>query len=97
MLQLANDSTYQKVHVHCLYNVHKKLPAILEDEPRHIDPKKLTSFKIIAPYARASILEYVGALRYVKQGEEEDLGIEDHSVRMESQSRVSTSIELEGK
>lgn len=57
----------------------------------------LTNFKIIAPRARASILEYVGILRYVRPGEEEDLGIEDDSVRSESQSRVSTSNDHEGK
>ncbi|KIX03502.1 uncharacterized protein Z518_07055 [Rhinocladiella mackenziei CBS 650.93] len=58
---------------------------ILENEPKYIDARKLTSFKANAPQAQASILEFNAILRskndgYVKPGEEAVLRIEqDHS------------------
>ncbi|KAF2428304.1 hypothetical protein EJ08DRAFT_671462 [Tothia fuscella] len=82
-----------RVHARCLYNVHKKLPIILEGEPKLVDPAKLTSYRINATYARATILEYTGILvsprdGYTRPGEENnDLGIEDDGSDLRVQSR----------
>ncbi|KAH7011168.1 hypothetical protein EDB80DRAFT_711345 [Ilyonectria destructans] len=74
-----------QVYVRCLYNIHHRGPTILEGEPKHLDPSKLTNFKINAAHARTSILEFTGILRskgdgYVIPGEEtNDLGLEEGS------------------
>jgi hypothetical protein len=46
----------QASHVRCIYKIHAKNPTILDDEPKAVDPKKLTSFKMHARHARESIL-----------------------------------------
>ncbi|OAP64644.1 hypothetical protein AYL99_00616 [Fonsecaea erecta] len=38
------------------YHIHARNPIILENEPKFIDPKKLTSFRTAAVHARESIL-----------------------------------------
>ncbi|KIX99503.1 uncharacterized protein Z520_05079 [Fonsecaea multimorphosa CBS 102226] len=43
-------------HVRYIYQIHAKHPIILENEPKFIDPKKLTSFRTNAVHARESIL-----------------------------------------
>lgn len=64
--------------------MHKKRQIILENEPKHLDISKLTSFRVTSTHAQASILEFTGFLRsredgYVNAGEEvNDLGIRDN-------------------
>ncbi|KAK5062508.1 hypothetical protein LTR84_004581 [Exophiala bonariae] len=70
------------VHVNCLYNIHKRNPPTLDNEPKYIDVGELTSFKIEALYARVSILTFLGVLQkgsssFADPGQETtDLGIE---------------------
>ncbi|KPM45635.1 hypothetical protein AK830_g918 [Neonectria ditissima] len=72
-----------KIHVRCLFSAYQNNPTTLDDEPKFINPTELTSFRINATFARASILEFTGVLRpkghgYVKPGEETwDLGIQN--------------------
>ncbi|KAK6371287.1 hypothetical protein LTS17_009018 [Exophiala oligosperma] len=89
MIRLAAEdwkfSAVLKVFVRCLYNVHKKNPVVLEDEPKHIDPRKLTNFRVNAPHAQASILEFNRILRskndgYLSPGQLETIGIEQDSI-----------------
>ncbi|KPI35905.1 uncharacterized protein AB675_10409 [Cyphellophora attinorum] len=71
------------VHVTCLYNIHKRDPPSLENEPRHANVRGLTDFKVEALYARVSILEFLGILRkgpsnFTEPGQETtDLGIKE--------------------
>jgi hypothetical protein len=57
-------------------------PNDLEDEPRHVDVRKLIDIKVDASYARTSILGFIEILRpkgdgYVNSGDESnDLGIQ---------------------
>ena len=69
-------------HLHRFY---EKNHITIEDEPKYIDPRKLTSFKVDAPQVRESILGNTQILwtnggGYAKPGEENaDLGIEEDS------------------
>ncbi|OCT45727.1 hypothetical protein CLCR_01572 [Cladophialophora carrionii] len=85
-------------HVRCIYKIHAKHLTILDDEPKLVDPTKLTSFKINARHARRSILGHNDILWrngdvLPRSGEElGDLGIEedegDHQfVRRSSSTR----------
>ncbi|OQU96863.1 Fungal specific transcription factor domain-containing protein isoform 3 [Cladophialophora immunda] len=72
-------------HVRYIYQIHANHPTILENEPKYIDPKKLTSFRTNAVHARESILGHNRILwrngnALPSQGEEvADLGPEDES------------------
>lgn len=93
---------FQKIYVRCLHNVHQKHPIVLENEPKYTDPRKLTSFKINAPYAQASILEFSAIIRgmdggFVNSGEEGELEVEQESGESKQQSRESTAVQHEGK
>ncbi|KEF57342.1 uncharacterized protein A1O9_05259 [Exophiala aquamarina CBS 119918] len=91
-----------KIYVRCLYNGHRKHPTILDNEPRFVDPRKLTGFKLNAPRAQASILEFNAILRLKdsdgvsKSGEEVDLGIEQGNSGSESVSRLRSPGRHEG-
>jgi hypothetical protein len=73
----------ETVHVNCLYNIHKRNPPTLNDEPKYADIQGLTSFRIEALHARVSILEFLGILRtgpssFAEPGHETvDLGIKE--------------------
>ncbi|MCJ1471554.1 hypothetical protein MMC13_000194 [Lambiella insularis] len=89
-----------KLYVRCLHTGHKKHPIILDNEPKYIDPRKLTSFKINIPHAQASILEFSSILRgkdggYLKPGEEAELEIEQDSGLSGQVSRESTAVPQE--
>lgn len=86
----------QRVHVNCLYAIHRRRHVILEGEPLNVDIHNLTGFKIHATYARSSILEFGAVVRnkeggFAKPGEvADDLGIHDDEAGNESRSRAST-------
>jgi hypothetical protein len=67
--------------VNCLYNIHKKNPPVIDNEPKYGDIRQFTSFKVDALYARISILEFLGILQkgpssFAEPGQEiSDLGI----------------------
>jgi hypothetical protein len=93
---------FQNIYVKCLHNGLKRHPIILEAEPKDMDPRKLTSFKVNAPHAQASILEFSLILwgkggGYVNSGEEVQLEVGQESVGSESQSQSSSAIQHEGK
>lgn len=72
---------------------------VLENEPKYIDPKKLTSFKVNAPHTQSSILEFAAFLRrndggYVKTGEEAGLDIGEGN---DQSSRESTASQQDGE
>lgn len=83
----------------CLYELHRAQANELEDEPRHLDIRRLVDFKVNASYARISILGFIDILRpkgdgFVNSGDESnDLGIQrataDDSWEME-QSALSS-------
>lgn len=70
--------------MNCLYNIHKKNPPALDNEPKYADIRALTGFKIEALYARVSILEFLGILHkgpssFAEPGQETtDLGIKQN-------------------
>ncbi|KIW68212.1 hypothetical protein, variant [Phialophora macrospora] len=70
-------------HVRCIYKIHAKHATVLDNEPRLVDPAKLTSFRINARHARQSILGHNDILwrngdALTKSGEEVgDLGIDE--------------------
>ncbi|OQV00209.1 Fungal specific transcription factor domain-containing protein [Cladophialophora immunda] len=84
-----------QIHVGCLYEIHLTHRNTLEDEPRHIDIRKLVDFKVNASHARASILGFIDILRpkgdgFVDSGDEnKDLGIELGTVRNDLPTRSS--------
>ncbi|KAH8808017.1 hypothetical protein F5884DRAFT_857574 [Xylogone sp. PMI_703] len=84
-----------KIHVRCIYKIHARHPTILENEPKYIDIKELTRFKMNSTNARSSILEYIGVLSkrdgMIKPGEEDALRIEEDSTRTESDGQVPAS------
>jgi hypothetical protein len=71
------------VHVKCLYNIHKRSPPLIDNEPRYGDVRQLLDFKVEALYARMSILQFLGILKkgpssFAEPGHEtSDLGILD--------------------
>ena len=90
------------VHVNCLYNIHKRNPPALDNEPKYIDVRGLTSFKIEALYARVSILTFLGILQkgsssFQDPGQETiDLGIQRSSSEL-NDPVDETNVELGGK
>ena len=92
----------QKIYVRCLYHGHKKNPTIMEDEPKNVDPIKLTSFQMNAPHVQASILEFIGILYskeegYAKPGKTLGLEIENGDLEEEPPSRMSPSEDRQGE
>jgi hypothetical protein len=87
-----------KIHVRCLYNIYKRNPVALEDEPKNIAVAKLINFKVEASRARSSILDPVGVVHskedngLAKQGEESLLGAD--SVNSESDDEESPTLAL---
>jgi hypothetical protein len=80
----ATDShVFQESHVRCIYKIHAKHATVLDNEPKLVDPTKLTSFRINARHARRSILGHNDILwrngdALTRAGEEvADLGIEE--------------------
>lgn len=58
----------QKLFVRMIHDAHSQHPPNLEDEPRHIDPNKLTSMEANHHSARDSILEFNTILRSKEDG-----------------------------
>jgi hypothetical protein len=64
-----------------LYNIHKKNPPVIDNEPKYGDIRQFTNFKVEALYARVSILEFLGIIQkgpssFAEPGQEtSDLGI----------------------
>lgn len=86
--------------MNCLYNIHKRDPPSLDNEPRYTDIRGLTGFKVEALYARVSILEFLGILRkgpsnFAEPGQETtDLGIKESTTGPDVS--LSTVDELHG-
>ena len=87
-----------------MYNIHKKHPTVLENEPKDIfNVKELMGFEINAPHARAPLLEFASILRsrgdgYVKAGEEKtDLALAEVGISSESRSCMSISNDNKGE
>ncbi|KAF5632721.1 hypothetical protein F52700_6258 [Fusarium sp. NRRL 52700] len=64
-----------RLYVRCLYDVHKRNPPTVCDEPKYMDIAALVDFEVDASLARSSILQFAGMLRsdengYVKAGDE---------------------------
>ena len=83
-----------RIWVRFLMKVNKRMPLVLEGEPRQSSIATLTSFRPNAAHTRTSILEFNGPLRpdgdgYVRPGEECNLHAEDEYIATEPQSRVS--------
>lgn len=91
------------VHVNCLYNIHKRTPPALDNEPRYTDVRGLTSFKIEALYARVSILAFLGILKkgsssFADPGQETtDLGIQQSTGEPNDLIIAPVSDDLDGK
>lgn len=58
----------QKLFVKMIHDAHSQHPPDLENEPRHIDPRKLTNMGANNHRARDSILEYNTILRSEEDG-----------------------------
>ena len=77
------DIVEQEIYVRFLYKMHSKNPTPLENEPKYIDPVKLTRFKFNATNVWKTILGFNRILwandgGYAKQGEEvTDLGVQE--------------------
>ena len=79
-----------------LIKVHRKVPSILEGEPKHSTIAALTSFRRSAAHTRTSILEFMGILRpegdgYVRPGDECDLRAEHENFATGPSSRASAN------
>jgi hypothetical protein len=91
------------VHINCLYNIHKKNPPALDNEPKYTDICGLTSFKIEALYARVSILAFLGILQkgsssFADPGQETtDLGIKQSAREPNSPNSGSVGDNFDGK
>lgn len=91
------------VHVNCLYNIHKRNPPALDNEPRYTDVRGLTGFKIEALYARVSILAFLGILKkgsssFADPGQETtDLGIQQTAGEPKDPISAPVGDELDGK
>jgi hypothetical protein len=89
----------KSIHVICLYNIHKRNPPVLDNEPKY----GLTSFKIEALYARISILAFLGILQkgsssFADPGQETtDLGIKQSAGEPKAPFIAPVSDELDGK
>lgn len=99
----ANLLVPKTVHVNCLYNIHKRTPPSLDDEPRYTDVRGLTDFKIEALYARVSILTFLGILQkgsssFADPGQENtDLGIQQSAGGSDNPTSAPVGGELDGK
>ena len=67
-----------------MYNIYKRHPAVLDDEPKHTDIKQLMQCPVKSTRARASILEFTGILQsksdgFTRPGDESKFDIEDES------------------
>jgi hypothetical protein len=86
-----------------LYNIHKRNPPTLDNEPKYIDVRRLTSFKIEALYARVSILAFLGILQkgassFADPGQETtDLGIRQTAGERNDPVSGPLSDKLDGK
>lgn len=98
----ANLLVPKTVHVNCLYNIHKRTPPSLDDEPRYTDVRGLTGFKIEALYARVSILAFLGILKkgsssFADPGQENtDLGIQQSAGESNNPKSAPVGGELDG-
>jgi hypothetical protein len=82
-----------RIWVRFLMKINKRMPLVLEGEPKHSSIAALTSFRTNAAHTRTSILEFNGPLRpdgdgYVRPGEECDLRAGDENFATEPQSRA---------
>ena len=80
-------------YIEYLILVQKRMPAILEGEPKYSSIETLTRFRTNAVHTRTSILDFNGILRpdgdgYVRPGDECDLHAEDQNFATEPQSRA---------
>ncbi|SPJ78268.1 uncharacterized protein FTOL_06657 [Fusarium torulosum] len=71
--ELHEDSI--QIYARCLYDMHKRNPPLIPNEPRYTDGSVFSSFNTDLLAAKSSILEFTGILRsgdngYVKPGEE---------------------------
>ncbi|KAH8897750.1 hypothetical protein GQ53DRAFT_884572 [Thozetella sp. PMI_491] len=91
------------LYIGCLHSVHQKHPPLLEDEPKNVDIKKLTSLNYDIPSARVSILEFLGVLWTREDGcsrpgeETIDLGIKENTAMDGSGTHILTSSATAGK
>lgn len=74
----------------CIYKMHAQNPTKLENEPRYIDPTRLTGIEFSSSKARTTILGFNGILwakdgLYANQGEEVvDISPEEHPTQREN-------------
>lgn len=92
----------QKIYVRCLFNTHKKLPAILANEPKYLDIKDLISFHRNSSHVQVTILEFNGILYskedgYPKPGEDPDLEMDQDRNRERPASTTTHPSHHEGK
>lgn len=85
-----------------MYNIHKKNPPALDNEPKNTDVRGLIGFRIEALYARVSILEFLGILQkgpssFAEPGQENtDLGIKQTASELDIPVGAATADELHG-